>query len=71
MPKPLRAMPTSDCRCLAARMIVTTIAIGQPDVADQSVRTFVLKKFDRGLDAFGRKNFVALFTQSAARTRSV
>lgn len=32
---------------------VTTIAIGQPDVANQSVKTLVLKKFDRGLDAFG------------------
>ena len=41
---------------------VTTIAIGQSDVANQSVKTLVLKKFDRGLDTFGSQNFVALLS---------
>ena len=39
---------------------VTTIAIGQSDVANQSVKMLVLKKPDRGLDTFGSQNFVAL-----------
>lgn len=32
---------------------VTTVAIGQSNIANQSVKTLVLKKFDRGLDTFG------------------
>ena len=42
---------------------VTTVPIGQPDVADQSIETFGLKKFDRRLNTFGSENFVALFSQ--------
>ena len=42
---------------------VTTIAIRQSDVANQSVKTLVLEKFDRGLDTFGSEDFVALLSQ--------
>ena len=42
---------------------LTPIAIGQADVANQSVKTLVLEKFDRGLDTFGSQNSVALFSQ--------
>ena len=45
---------------------VTTVAIGQSDVANQSVKTLVLEKFERGLDTFGSQNFVALLSQKGS-----
>ena len=42
---------------------VTTVAIGQSDVANQPVKTLVFEKFNRGLDTFGSQNFMALLSQ--------
>jgi hypothetical protein len=45
---------------------VTTIAIRQSDVADQSIKMLVLEEFDRGLDTFGGENFVSLLSQKGS-----
>ena len=42
---------------------VATIAVRQSDVANQSIKTLVFEKFNRGLDTLGSEHLVALLSQ--------